>query len=1178
MKNSLQPHAPFACRLLLIALICAISTAPVRAQTFYGSIVGTVTDQSGATISGANVTLTNTGTAERRTDQTDNSGNYQFVNLVPGVYRIDVETKGFKHLTREQIQVEVQSAVRIDWALQVGDIGQVVEVTAETPLLQTETSALGQVVDARTVQQMPLNGRNVLNLVALVPGVVAQGQSMSNPTNTNISAWGNYQIGGGLGNQSAAYLDGAPLNTAYNNAVMLVPTQDSIQEFRVQTNNLGPEFSRFAGGVINMTSKSGTNEFHGGGWEFLRNKVLNANTFFNNRSGIATPAFTQNQYGANGGGPAIKNKTFFFASYEGFRLRQGASTLTSVPTPAMRAGDFSNLRGSTGALIPLYDPLTTCGVLGNAACANGQTTLRSLFPNNMIPVSRMDPTAQILRNLWALPDLPGKQFTNVSNYATNASAGGNNDQFNGRFDQNVSDKQRIFGRYTRWTDANLPSDPYAAAQAAASVPQSGTNVSFQTVQAVLADTYTFTPTTIGDIRLSFFRFTYASAPQSLGSDFTKFAWPAFLNSEVAFRELPYVCVQGFSDFCQEVTGVTANNTFSLSPSLTKIHGRHTLKAGAEWRRLQYNFGKSNQASGVFNFDNILTSQNPTSAGSTGYGFASFLLGYGATGQIPGVTGSPNGLQVPNLTASQFTYQGYYVSDIFQVSNKLTLNYGIRWDLPGAYTERYNRESVWLPNAASPLAQATGLPIQGKLGLVDSADSSGRGSAVQHWKLFAPRLGLAYRLNNKTVVRAGYGIFFLPSDLNMSSAPWSNPINSITTPWVATTDGGLTPSARLSNPFPNGVLQPPGRDPSYQSILFGTGITSPIADQRYSYVQQWNINVEREFANGFMVEAAYAGSRGVHLLAASGQVNQLPDQDLALGSKLQQQVSNPFNGLISTGTLSAPTVAQGQLLLPYPQYTSVSVTGLSNRDSIYHSLQMKMEKRFHGGGTVLVAYTWSKFISNTDTITTWLDPTGTVQDFNNLRSERALLGSDVPQHLVVSYVHDLPIGRGQRFLGNVSGVTSKLISGWGINGVSTFQSGLPLGFTTNVNVTNSFNGGSRPSVTVGCDKSISGSAQSRLNEWFNTSCFAQPAAYTFGSESRLDPNLRSAGIANWDFALFKTTQITERVGVQFRTEFFNLFNRVQFAQPGLAAGNPSFGVVSSQTNNPRLIQFALRAMF
>src|SRR5579862_6378101 len=290
MKNSSRPYASFACRLLLIA-VCAVSTALVQAQTFYGSVVGTVADPSGATIAGANVTLTNIGTAERRTDQTDNSGNYQFVNLVPGVYRIDVETKGFKHLTRDQILVEVQSAVRIDAALQVGDIGQVVQVTAETPLLQTETSSLGQVVDARTVQQAPLNGRNVLNLVALVPGVVAQGSAMGNPTNTNISAWGNYQIGGGLGNQSAAYLDGAPLNTAYNNAVMLVPTQDAIQEFRVQTNNLGPEFSRFAGGVVNMTSKSGTNEYHGSAYEFLRNKVLNANTFFNNRSGISTPAF-----------------------------------------------------------------------------------------------------------------------------------------------------------------------------------------------------------------------------------------------------------------------------------------------------------------------------------------------------------------------------------------------------------------------------------------------------------------------------------------------------------------------------------------------------------------------------------------------------------------------------------------------------------------------------------------------------------------------------------------------------------------------------------------------------------------------------------------------------------------------------------------------------------------------
>src|SRR5262249_61479748 len=256
-------------------------------------------------------------------------------------------------------------------------------------------------------------------------------------------------------------------------------------------------------------------------------------------------------------------------------------------------------------------------------------------------------------------------------------------------------------------------------------------------------------------------------------------------------------------------------------------------------------------------------------------------------------------------------------------------------------------------------------------------------SVSHWKLFAPRLGLAYRINNKTVARTGYGIFFLPNDVNMSSAPWSNPINSITTPWVATTDGGLSTSAVLSNPFPNGLLQPPGRDSSYQSILYGTGITSPIADQRYAYVQQWNFNIERQVSEGLMFEVAYAGSRGVHLVGSSGQVNQLPDQYLPLGTKLQQLVPNPFYGLISTGTLAAPTVAQGQLLLPYPQYTSVSVVTPSNRDSIYHSMQMKLEKRFRSSGTILASYTWSKFISNTDTITTWLDSTGTIQDFNNL---------------------------------------------------------------------------------------------------------------------------------------------------------------------------------------------------
>src|SRR5256886_1785983 len=579
-------------------LFCTASLAllvhfPAAAQTFYGSIVGTVTDASGAATPGAAVTLVNSGTSERRAAETDTQGNYQFVNLVPGRYRVEILKTGFKRLTRDEIQVEVQAAVRIDATLEVGDVGQVVEVQAETPLLQTETSSLGQVVQSRAVQQMPLNGRNVLNLVALVPGVIPQGQSMGNPTNTNISAWGNYQIGGGIGNQSAAFLDGGPMNTSYNNAVQLVPTQDAIQEFRVQTNNLSAEFGRFAGGVVNLTTKSGSNQFHGGAYEFLRNKVLNANTFFNNRSGVATPAFTQNQYGANLGGPVRKDKTFFFFSYEGYRLREGRAILRSVPTEAIRNGDFSNVRTATGALIPIYDPATVP---------------RTPFPNNVIPQARFDKTAGILRSLWALPNRPGQQFTNINNFAINASTGGNNDQINARVDHTLSDKQRLFARYTRWSDLNLPSDPYKS--------NTGTDVNFLTQQFVAADTYAISPTMVFDVRAAMLRFAYKSLPQSTGSDFTTFGWPAYLNSQVQYRQIPYVCVQNFSDFCQEVTGVTANTNYSLSPSLTKIAGRHTLKFGSEIRRMMFNFGKSNQASGVFNFDNGFTSQNPVSPGST----------------------------------------------------------------------------------------------------------------------------------------------------------------------------------------------------------------------------------------------------------------------------------------------------------------------------------------------------------------------------------------------------------------------------------------------------------------------------------------------------------------------------------------------------------------------------------
>ncbi len=389
MTNAGNPRSTKE-RVVRIVLLTAVSglfgATHLPAQTFYGSIVGTVTDPSGASVPAAAVTLTNTGTSEHRMSETDARGVYQFVNLVPGVYRIDVEKTGFRRLSHPDVQVQVQAAVRIDAVLEVGEVTQTMEVIAQSPLLQTETTALSHVVEGRTVQEMPLNGRNVLNLVELVPGVVPQGSSTGNPmgnqakgATTNPNGWGNYQVGGGMANQSGTYMDGAPLNVSYVNSVILVPTQDAIQEFRVATNNVSPEFGRFAGGIVNLATKSGTNQLHGVAYEFLRNRHLNANDFFSNRSNIARPAFSQNQYGANVGGPVIKDKTFFFFSWEGFKYRQGIPTVTTVPTAATRTGDFS------AAGIPLiYDPLATSQTSAGSIRAS-RSSATGFLPAGSIP-------------------------------------------------------------------------------------------------------------------------------------------------------------------------------------------------------------------------------------------------------------------------------------------------------------------------------------------------------------------------------------------------------------------------------------------------------------------------------------------------------------------------------------------------------------------------------------------------------------------------------------------------------------------------------------------------------------------------------------------------------------------------------------------------------------------------
>ncbi len=1169
----------------LLAASIAVIAIPMMGQTFYGSIVGTVNDASGAPMPGATVTLTNTGTAERRVAETAGDGAYRFVNLVVGTYSAAVEKTGFKRSTRDRITVDVDSVVRTDFAMEIGDVSQSVEVSAAAPLLQTENASLSQVVAARSVEELPLNGRNVLNLVTLSPGVVPQGSSDGNLTGKNVFAAGNYQIGGGTANQGASYYDGVPVNITYGNITALVPSQDSVAEFRVQTNNNTAEYGRYTGGVINLASKSGSNAFHGSAYEFLRNKQLNAANFFANKSGAGKAAFTQNQFGADMGGPIRKDKTFFFFGYEGYRARQGNLFSETVPTPAELKGDFSGYLSSSGTQVPIYDPLTQCGQYTNPACGTS-TVQRTAFPGNIIPASRINPTgAKILAfPEYALPNTAGQAFTNNLNYASNAATGGDNDQFNVRGDHQLSEKQRLLARYSRWRSNNLPVNVYGNGLLSGDPfsPEA-----FVTTNAVLADTYVLSPTVIFDIRGGFLRWWYTRIPGTLGTDESVnpglpsyYKQVSALNGLTPSTTFPSVGVSS-PTYNAIGTGLLLgrDDTYTLVPTMTWIKGHHTFKFGSELRKNELSYFQNNSPGGVLSFDNLFTSQNALSSGATGSGLASLELGLPAA-----VT-----LQTSLFTFATLHYEGFFASDTWQLNNKLTLSLGLRWEIPGVYIERYNRQATFNPTEVNPaLAGVTlnGKPVVGAFDLVGTSNHPEAGLNPEQYGLIAPRVGVAYRLSDKTVIRTGGGVFFIPSTLQFPQGPYSNPLDYFNNTAVTTINSEVTPLNTLSNPFPGGLQPAPGRNSVYQTELLGAALSGhgDLQYEKYGYTYQWNFTVQHQFPGDIAVEAGYSGLRGLHLPQGGLNLDQINPQYLSLGSQLKNLVPNPFYGTIPVGTLSQPTVQMGQLLLPYPQYSSLTDPGGYVGDSSYHSLQVKAERRFKSGGTLLASYTFSKILANVETLTSWLETqaggVSGVQNIYNFAAEKSLSNFDSRQRLVISYVYDLPFGKGQRFLPGAHGFVDRIVSGWGLNGVTTFEEGFPLGLTASPNTTG-LNTGLRPNVLGGCSKITSGSDQARYAEWFNTSCFSVPAAYTFGNESRTDPEIRGPGVANYDLALFKRTAITERFNLEFRAEAFNLFNRVWFGPPNTVdttAANNTFGQITTQLNQPRLLQLALRLRY
>jgi len=1173
-------------------LVCIVAFAlTARAQTFFGSIVGTATDSSGAVVPAATVTLTNTGTAEQRTAQTDAVGNYSFVSLLPGSYSVTVSKTGFKQSKVDSIPLRVDQVVRADAILQVGESSQAVEVSASSALLQTQTSTIGQVVESKQVADLPLNGRNVLNLTMIVPGVVQEGGSFGNPVTNSVNAWGNYQIGGGIANQSGFYLDGAPVNISYCQMVALVPTQDAIQEFDVQSNNISPEFGKSAGGIVNMTTKSGTNDYHLELYEYLRNRDLNANLFVNNTAGISRPEWTQNQFGGTLGGPIKKDKTFAFLSWEHYDMHQAFPTLTTVPTPSMLAGNF------TQAGVPqIFDPLTTCGTGGNTATcgtSNGSTLYaRTPFPGNIIPTSRLNPTASILSPmLWPAATNPNAITNNfLANYPESYSY----NQYTARIDQKIGEKQQLFGRFTYFRMLPTTTNPL--------LNNTSKTKYYHTDQAVFGDTILIDPTTVADLRASFIRYKLFVQPGSCCN--FKYAqlggnWASY-QGNAQFSEMPMPNVAGMYNLNGVAFDSETDNDYALSGSLTKTLGRHTLKFGAEARRVEWSYFQSNIVGGTFNADSGFTSEYPlvgSGAGSpatTGFGFASWMLGFPSSGSA----------QEPALSFASYYYGGLFANDSFRVTNKLTLNLGLRWEQPGSFHERYDSLTAFLPNApATALSQQTGLQnLQGILALTGSSQYPSRDWQNLHWKDFSPRVGFAYSLTNNWVIRGGYGILYLPINAAWALSPYNAPVNLATTTMTASLNGNLTPdlATTLSNPFPNGMASPPGHSQAYVNSLIGQGFQSPVPNMPNAYAQQWNLDVQRQIGTGLMVDASYAGARGIHLPVASQNIDALPDQYDSMGNALLTAVNNPFYGTIPTsaGVLGQSTVLQGYLLRPYPQYLYMQSIGPNIGDSYYDAFNLKVTERMKHG-VLLVAYTWSKFLGTTDTQTPFDEGVSSatgggagaefiggqngLQDNNNIKAEKSLEAFETPNRLVFSYVYDLPFGKGQKFLSGVHGVAGKLVSGWSINEITTFQTGFPLALYDSASntLTGTFAAGkgvTRPNYVGGCNPVISGPATSRLKEWFNTSCFTAPGTFANGDEPRVDPVLRWGGVNNFDLSFSKVTQLTERLKLDFRAEIFNIFNRVQFGVPGEAYGTSSFGVMTGQFNQPRIVQFGQRLSY
>jgi len=1131
---------------VIVVLAMLQPAAQAQTQAFTASLTGVVHDSSDAAVTGAKVTVSNPEKGITRTFTTDNEGRYSFALLPAGTYTLAVEASGFALYKQEGINLTAGQSASQAVNLQVSTLKSEIVVSADqTPILATDNANVSTDLNQQQIDQLPVDFRSAFGLVMMNSSVnnatqfqVVNGGGQSGTADQDISFM---NFGGGYFGTSAYLLDGHWDTAADWGGVIYVPSMEAVQEAKIQTNSFTSEYGWSTGNTYNVITKSGTSKLHGDAFEFLRNSDLDANFFFNNAHGIPRTAFKRNQFGVAGGGPIYipglykqRNKTFFFAYYEGLRQGTPGPILLTMPTQAEKGGDFSAI-GQT-----IYDPFST------VATANGFS--RTAFPGNKIPSNMINSVAAKLVAFY--PNPTNSALSN--NFSASASAAATSDEYGIRIDHNVTDAVRLFGRWSYKWESKVEEADYYGNDPGGPGSMNPNN----RLDGAAGLTWVVSPTTILSVNAGYNHWFEGNVMEGYPFDFTALGLPSFINA--TSNQFPVVSVGGYAPLGPQNgagQGGFPRNDFTGSADLNRSFGSHSLTMG--FMEVTSQTGGGRIFPTTFNFgQNTTAGPNPLTADPnvSGNAFASLLLGVGLSGQT-GVSFRP-------FTSKH--YYGIHFQDDWKVTRKLTLNLGLRWEYQSAPSERYNQQNYFDFNATNPISTGLANAVKGTV-VYNGVNGAGSGLYNPTWKDFAPRLGLAYQVADKLVVRAGFGLYYVPSFFGQGNAEGFGQ----STPWVTTASDGYTPLNTLSNPFPNGMLPQTG---SSKGALTDVGFSTNGSqlNRPDPYMEQWMAGIQYAVAKNDSIDISYVASHGVKLAQGGMNFDQLPTADLTLGNQLLQQVPNPFYGKITASGchLADPTIAYGQLLLPYPEFCGVSVAQPLNSFSHYNALEVTYTHRWSSGLNLLASYTYSRFTDNTVGTTSWLGQTP-IRDMYNLSAEKSIDATDTPHSLVVTYIYELPIGKGKKVGTNFNAVANAVIGGWQVSGVTTIKSGFPIAITTGDNNTNSFGGNQRPDL-IG-DPTLS---HKTIAEWFNTSAFAQPAPFTFGNAPRYMSNVRAPGLQHWDIAIQKWFHVRELLKLQFRAEMFNAFNQANFYAPDGNLTDPNFGTIS-QTLPPRDIQFGLK---